>query len=77
MSNTVVKMYPKNAADNPDNVLEMALGNYVDVLVLGYDENGDLIAQCSSGLVDGGELLWLLEQFKRSLLAGEFDAGDE
>ena len=26
MSKTVVKFYPNNAADNPDNVLEQAMG---------------------------------------------------
>ena len=41
--NNVIKFYPKNAAENPDNVLEQAVGAYDEVLIIGWDKNDELI----------------------------------
>lgn len=71
MSN-VVKFYPANAADDPDNVLELAQGEYEDVLILGYDKDGEMIAAASTGFEDAGAILWLIEQFKLNLLDGAY-----
>lgn len=73
MSN-VEKLYPANAADNPDNVLEQAMGQLQDVLIVGYDRDGDFCARCSSGLVDGGNLLWLIKSLEFKLMNGELVA---
>lgn len=35
-----VNFYPKDAAKNPDNVLEKAIGNYDSLLIVGYDHSG-------------------------------------
>jgi hypothetical protein len=68
----VTKLYPKNAADNPDNVLELGVGQFVDVLLLGFDKNGDFDVRSSSGLKHP-DLVWLLEHFKFKLLNGDYD----
>ena len=73
MSN-VEKFYPANAANSADNVLEQAIGEMDQVLIIGYDKDGDFDARATTGLADGGDVLWLIEIFKAKLLAGEFGA---
>lgn len=70
---SVVKFYPRNAADNPDNVLELAVGSYDSVLIIGWDKEGELDCRASTNLADGGELLWLIEKFKSNLLTGVYE----
>lgn len=74
MADNVTKLYPRDAAKNADNVLEQAIGKYSEVLILGYlnDHVGTMDARATLGLKDGGDLLWLLEQFKFNLLAGVY-----
>lgn len=74
MSGEVIKFYPRDAAKDPDAVLEQAIGAYRDVLVIGWDENGALDARATELFADGGEILWLIEQFKHKLLAGDYQA---
>lgn len=57
-----------------DEALEGAKGVLAQALILGFDKNGELYAGGSSNLQDGGDLLWIIEQFKRGLLAGEYNA---
>ena len=68
----VVKFYPANAADDPDNVLEQELGEFSEVLVIGWDKEGNFDARATLGLKDGGDVLWLIEAFKFKLMSGEF-----
>lgn len=71
--NTITKLYPKDAARNPDAVLEQAIGQYDKVLVLGWDKDGNLDARASTN-ADRKDLLWMLEGFKLdlfSLIEGE------
>ncbi len=68
----VVKFYPKNAAKDADNVLEQAVGQYNDVLIIGYDKEGNFDARATLGLVDGGDMLWLIETLKFKLLRGDY-----
>ena len=71
----VVKFYPADAAKNPDNVLEQAMGVYTHVLVLGWrDDDGTLDARASTNLNGGADTLWLLENFKTKLLNGDYAA---
>ncbi len=74
MSAKVVKFYPANAAEDPDNVLEQAIGLFNSVLIIGWDKDGNLDASASANLTDGGEMLWLIETFKRNLLSGDYQA---
>ena len=68
----VVKFYASDAAKDPDAVLEQALGQFSDVLVIGWDKDGMLDARATLGLKDGGDMLWLIESFKRKLLDGDY-----
>ena len=66
----IIKLYPKNAAANPDNVLEQAIGAYDKVLVLGWDANGNLDARASTN-ASMKDLLWMVEGFKLDLFLAE------
>jgi hypothetical protein len=72
MSENVVKFYPANAAENPDAVLEQAIGQYEHVLILGWDADGEFDGRASLGLSEQAEVLWLIEWFKMKLLRGDF-----
>lgn len=73
----VVKLYPKNAAKDADNVLEQAIGQYSEVLIIGWDKNGGFDARATLGLKDGADCLWLVEAFKFKLMNGDFLPEDE
>lgn len=68
---SVVKFYPKDAAKDADAVLEQSLGNFSEVLVIGWDKEGFLDARATLGLKNG-DLLWLIESFKAKLMAGDY-----
>lgn len=68
----VVKFYPKDAAKNADNVLEQAIGVYDEVILIGWNKEGNLDARATLGLKDGGDCLWLVEKFKHNLLSGVY-----
>lgn len=67
----IIKFYPKDAADNPDNVLEQAIGKYESLLILGFDFDGDLDARASTN-INTGEILILIEKFKAKLINGDY-----
>lgn len=53
--------------DTPsDRLLEAAIGKVDDVLILGYDKDGELYF--ASSKADGGACLWLMELAKKQLL---------
>lgn len=68
----VVKFYPANAAESADNVLEQAMGQFGQVLIIGWDKDGNLDARATLGLKDGGDVLWLIEAFKHRLMSGAY-----
>lgn len=72
----IIKFYPANASDNPDNVLEQAVGRYRSVMILGWDKDGYMDCRATSDMSDGGEVLWLIEKFKNNLLNGVY-SGEE
>lgn len=69
MTANVVQLRP---GDDPDGVLSAAIGNLKDVLIIGYDHNGDAYAAGSGYFADGGNILWAIEAFKAKLLSGDF-----
>lgn len=73
MADNIIKFYPRNAAEDPDAVLEQAVGHYQDVFVLGWDKDGHLDARATLSM-NAAEILWMLEKFKAKLLAGDYDA---
>jgi hypothetical protein len=50
----------------PDRILESAIGEVTDAIIVGWDKNGDLYFASSIG--DCPEVLWLLELAKKGLL---------
>lgn len=68
----IVKFYPKDAAKDADNVLEQAVGQYSEVLIIGWDKEGNLDVRATLGLTDGAECLWLVEAFKHKLMSGDY-----
>lgn len=57
-------------AANPDDVLEQAVGNFQDVLILGWRKDDETFeARCSADLTDAG-LLYLIEIFKHEVIFG-------
>lgn len=71
MDENVVSLRPKEPAENPDVVLEAAIGAYSKVFVMGVDKEGNLDVRASLNL-PYKEVLWLLETFKHNLLAGNY-----
>jgi hypothetical protein len=68
----IVKFFPANATDNPDNVLEQAVGQYKDVLVLGWNEDGELCIRSTPHFEDGANILYMFELFKHMYFNGDF-----
>jgi len=64
----VTKMYPKNAADNPDYVLEQAVGEYSAVMLLGYDKQKKLELRTSTNM-NRKEMLWIMERVKAIIIS--------
>jgi hypothetical protein len=71
MSN-VTKFYAKDAAKDPDAVLEQCMGEYENVLILGWTPDGVFDPRADLNLKPN-EMLWLIEQFKYNLLSGVYD----
>lgn len=76
---SIHKFYPKDAAKNPDLVLEQALGEYDKVLILGYNTSDELEARASTNFTHS-DMLWVLEWFKHNILLNyeiqDIDDGD-
>jgi len=49
-----------------DQILEQAKGKMNGVVLMGWDEDGDLYF--ASSFADGGSVLWLMEKCKEALL---------
>ena len=69
----VVKFYPADAAKNPDNVLEQAVGAYDQVFIIGYDKDGILEVRSSTNF-QVREIFFALEAFKFKVLNGDYCA---
>ena len=67
----ITKLYTKDAATNPDNVLEQAVGAYESVIIIGYDKDGNFNARASTN-IKSSDILWMLETFKMKLLRGDY-----
>jgi hypothetical protein len=68
----VIEFPKKRDYANADDVLEQAIGDYKDVLILGYNHNGEFMARATTMFADGGDILWIMERFKFGLLAGDY-----
>lgn len=68
---SVVKFYPKDAAKNPDAVLEQAVGAYDQVFVIGYDKDGQLDVRASLNFKIR-EVFFALDAFKWKVMNGDY-----
>ena len=68
----IVDISQAKESDNPNFVLESAMDNYECLVVIGYNKDGFLEARGSTNMKQV-ELNWMLDQFKHSLLVGEFE----
>jgi len=76
MSDNIVKFYGSNAADNPDAVLEQAVGCYESLIIIGYDKDGRLDPRASTNIKQD-DILWLIESFKSKMMSGDYYAEAE
>lgn len=76
MSGNVIKFTPRNAAKDPDVVLEAAKGAYREVLVIGWDHDKKLDVRASLGLSMANTLL-LMRLFDTWLLTGDYLSPNE
>ena len=68
----IIKFFPRNAGENPGNVLEQAAGDYESLIIIGFDKAGDLEVRSSTNL-NTGEILWAIDRFKHKLMNGDYD----
>lgn len=67
----VIKFYGKDAAKDPDAVLEQAVGEFQNVLLLGWNKEGYLESRSDTNL-NLKDILFIVESFKLRLLLGDF-----
>jgi len=63
----ITKLYTKDAANDPDNVLEMASGVYEVVLIIGYDKQGEFDIRASTNC-SRESLNWMIDHAKEEIL---------
>lgn len=68
----VTRIYTQKSSEDPDSVLEMSMGNYQSVLILGYDDDGNL-AMSSSTNLNRMEILWMIEYCKIAIMSLDDD----
>ncbi len=69
MTAEIIPVDPR-PAKTPDLVLERALGQFQNVVVIGYDHEGKLDCRADLG-TSREDILWLIEQFKLVLLRSD------
>ena len=72
MENNIIKFRDKNAAKDPDHVLEKAKGEYRDVIILGWTKDDYMGVRASYGMTTK-EMVFLIDQFKHNLLDGKYN----
>lgn len=68
----VVKFYPKNAAKNPDAVLEQAIGAYDQVFIIGHDKDGKIDVRASLNFTVA-DIFFAFDVFRLRVMNGEYD----
>jgi hypothetical protein len=70
----VVRFYPREAAKDPDLVLEQAIGIYDRVVLVGYNKSGALDVRASLNF-STRDIFFAMETFRFKVLNGDY--GDE
>ena len=68
----VVKFYPADAAKKPDNVLELAIGEFDEVFIIGYDKDGNMDVRANTQFKIR-DILYCLDAFKFKLFNGDYE----
>lgn len=75
----VIKLYGRDSGKNPDAVLDQCVGEFNEVLIIGWDK-ADILEARSTTSLKKSDILFLIDTFKRDLLSGRYDdyiASDE
>ena len=72
MMSEIIKFYPPNSGENPDLVLEQAIGEYSSVLIIGYDLNDELDVRASLN-INHADINLMVDLFKNKLLNGDYN----
>jgi hypothetical protein len=76
MSADIKKLYPRDAAKNPDNVLEQAVGVYDEVIIMGHNKDGEFDIRASTNIAQK-DLLWMTQLFIHKLMNGDYWVDEE
>ena len=71
MTDNVVKFFAANAYEDFNNVLEQAVGEYSEGIIIGYNKDGSFDIRCNEGM-DASDLLIMIEKFKFKLMRGDY-----
>ena len=66
----IIQLFDKNKENYiypPDEVLERAKGEFKEVLILGYDEEG-MFKIFTNGAMTKNEVLWIIKKLEQRLL---------
>ena len=72
----VVKFYGKDAAIDPNAVLEQAIGEYESLIIIGYDTEGAMDISARLNL-KASDINWLIDSFKQKLVNGDDSEDDK
>ena len=64
---TVINLSDKEVRRTPDETLASANGEYKDLVIIGWDNDGDLSIHSNTGMLRK-DVLWLIEQVKITVL---------
>lgn len=68
----VTKLWPKDAAKNPDFVLEQCIGYFEDVVVIGYSHEGELEVRSNTTFPEA-EMMHAIKTFEHNYYGGLYD----
>lgn len=55
-----------------DNILENAKGQYHEILILGYDKDGNFDPRCSANMTSIKDINLMIDRFKHKLISGDY-----
>lgn len=74
MTDNVVRFRPANEMEGADAVLERAQGIFDEVLVIGFNKQGEVEGRVTLGMTER-DAVWMMEILKFAMMNGDYDAG--
>jgi hypothetical protein len=71
----ITTLYPKDAAKNPDFVLEQAIGKYADLVIIGYNHDDELEVRSNTTFSEA-EVMNAIKTFEHNYYGGMYDLED-